>query len=197
MWNPGLGPIFSTVWVSLQWQTHVDATVVTEHHLWWQGEMKLWLHPQLKALNLQNHIRFKRHKCFGERGRVFFWVIFLLCPYSSTSIWLQPGYCQVFQTTIFNSLSPATLWLPWPATIMGLQGKAIVGTLGLSALWRTGLSPGCHSSHQPEPRESTICCKLIAARWHLAGWERAPAWQGTATHRIKGKKGTGRGEGKR
>lgn len=128
---------------------------------------------------------------------VFSGWFFCLCPYSSASSWLLPGYCQVFQTTIFNSLSPATLWLPWPATIMGLQGKAIVGTLGLSALWRTGLSPGCHSSHQPEPRESTICCKPIAAGWHLVGWERAPAWQGTITHHIKGRKGTGRREGKR
>lgn len=121
----------------------------------------------------------------------FFLGDFLLCPYSSASIWLQPGYRQVFQTTISNSLSPATLWLPWPAAIMGLQGKAIVGTRGLSALWRTGLSLGCHSSHQAEPRESTICCEPIAARWHSAGWERAPAWQGTATHHITGKKGQG------
>lgn len=165
------------------------------HTRTWSCGFILSLKPWTSAL--QNHIRFRWHKCFGERGRDFFWVIFLLCPYSFASIWLQAGYCQVFQTTIFNSLSPATLWLPWPATIMGLQGKAIVRALGPSALWRTGLSPGCHSCHQPEPRESTICCKLIAARWHLAGWECAPAWQRTVTHRIKGEKGTGRGEGKR
>lgn len=113
----------------------MDARAATEHHLSVHGGRRRWscgfifrLKPWTSAL--QNHIRFRRHKCFGERGRVFFRVIFC---YALTLLF-PADYNQdiaKFSRPLFLILSlPCNSLTPLTHYHNGLAGKSNCGNSG-------------------------------------------------------------------